>query len=481
MQYKSLWLDDVHFNRYDAISENKEVDVLIVGGGITGLSCAYHLRNSNLKICLVEQNLLAHGVTSRTTGKLTYLQDNIYSKLKSKALSYYKSQKYAIKLVKEIIKVENINCDYQEVESFLYTADAKEIKKIRKEEKMLQKLRTPYKKQKKLPIGIDSLYAISVNDTAVFHPLKYLNALTRIITESGVEIYENSSVTSIRKGMNKYMCRVNGHIISANKVIIASHYPYFLFPYLMPLKTHLEKSYVSASIIDELKKFSAISLSKPIKSIRYHNDCFIYSNKSHNLSTNYNYKSNFDDLIVELSKMSLKPEILWSNHDLMTEDNLPYIGYIGENLLIGTGYNTWGMTNGSLAGKIISDIILNKGNEFIDLFNPMRNKGIGIVKYPANMFYSIKSYIDSKISKNKSWYKDSVVFKKIGDTNIAIYIDEEKKEHIVYNQCPHLKCSLIFNESEKTWDCPCHGSRYNIDGKCLTGPSNKDITFRKNI
>ena len=149
------------------------------------------------------------------------------------------------------------------------------------------------------------------------------------------------------------------------------------------------------------------------------------------------------------------------------------------NFLIGTGYNTWGMTNGSLAGKILADIILKKENKYIELFNPKRklNKG-KIINFPIALCSTAYSFIKSKISKNKSWYSNHVKFENRDGVSVAIYIDENNKEHIVRNICPHLKCSLLFNELEHTWDCPCHGSRFDIDGKCLEGPSNYDITYK---
>lgn len=168
--------------------------------------------------------------------------------------------------------------------------------------------------------------------------------------------------------------------------------------------------------------------------------------------------------------------------DIMTSDFLPYIGSINKEntLLLATGYNTWGMTNGSLAGKIISDIILKKPNKYITLFDPKRALNLGkIINFPLILSSNAYAFFKSKLIRQKSWYSNNVKFKKINGENVAIYIDENQKEHIVYSNCPHLKCGLIFNEVEKTWDCPCHGSRFDIDGKNIEGPSNYNITYRK--
>ena len=122
--------------------------------------------------------------------------------------------------------------------------------------------------------------------------------------------------------------------------------------------------------------------------------------------------------------------------------------------------------------------ILGQENDYKELFDPKRNKKLSIIKYPLNLSYSAKSFIENKIIKNKDWYKDNIKFTKKNGKKVAIYTDTNNKEHIVYNLCPHMKCSLIFNEVEKTWDCPCHGSRFDIDGKSICGPSNYDISFK---
>jgi len=135
------------------------------------------------------------------------------------------------------------------------------------------------------------------------------------------------------------------------------------------------------------------------------------------------------------------------------------------------------MTNGTLAGKIISDIILNKNNEYINLFNPLRNTNF--LKTIHNIYSSAKPFLENKIYKNKEFYSKNVVFSKRNGKNVGIYIDNNGKEHIVYNLCPHLKCSLIFNEEELTWDCPCHSSRFDIDGNVIKGPSNYNIGYKE--
>ena len=145
-------------------------------------------------------------------------------------------------------------------------------------------------------------------------------------------------------------------------------------------------------------------------------------------------------------------------------------------MFLGTGYNTWGMTNGSLAGEIISSLILKKDNKYKDLMAPKRALNLSkLERLPSDIYGNIKAFIKS--NKNNVNNK-KVINKTIKGKKVLVYVDEKGKEHIVLNKCPHLKCGIVFNEIEKTWECLCHGSRFDIDGKLINGPSNFDITFK---
>ena len=479
MNYNSIWLKDIEEQRSPSLKKDKKVDVLIIGGGITGMSIAYELANSGLNICLVEKNIIGHVVTSRSTAKLTYLQETIYSDLtkyhsKDIAKKYLKSQIEAIRTVENIVKTNKIDCDFTKVSSYIFANNDKNIGKILKEKKILQSFGIKVSECRVLPNDLKCKKAIYLYSTAVFHPLKYLQGLKRIISNK-IDIYENTKINKIRKENNTYICEAGNNKIVAKKVIIATHYPYFLKPYLFPLKSSLEKSYITAYKTNNNLSFSAITVGKPTESYRYHNNYEIYLSDSHNISFKNNIYNHYQNLTNRLKK---EPEFFWSNKDIITIDKLPYIGRLKSELYIATGYNTWGMTNGVIAGKVIADLVLNKQNEYIELFNPHRSTGmLKIFKYILNIFNNTSSFIVSKIYKNKSYYK-KVKFSKIGKDNVGIYIDENNKKHIVYNRCPHLKCGLIFNEIEKTWECPCHGSRFDIDGNCLEGPSNYNIKYK---
>lgn len=493
MKNQSIWVNNIKDKTTEKLNKNIDVDVLIIGGGLTGISTSFFLKDSKLNIALIEQDRVGFGVSARTTGKLTFLQELIYQKLESNfnydiALSYLNSQKEAIKLVIDNIKKYNIDCNLCKNSSYTFTNDEKEIPNFKKEENFFKKAKIKYTKEENIPIKYPCKYAIKVEDTYVFHPLKYILELKKICLNNNIKIYENTKAQKLEKKDNYYICYTDKYKIKAKKVVIATHYPFFVVPYFFPLKTHIEKSYITASIINENKKFNAITSTYPIKSIRYHenqdNKYILFAGKSHKLCDNLNREKEYENLIYEVKKdISNKIEYVWTNQDIMTNDNLPLIGRINKdnpNLLIGTGYNTWGMTNASLAGKILSDIILNKKNKYIELFNPNRKISIDKIKNLfLNTYLNGKAYTLTKLKKNYSWYKNRVKFEKRNGINVGIYIDNDGVEHIVRNLCPHLKCSLIFNMKDKTWDCPCHGSRFDIDGNVIEGPSVYSIKIDK--
>lgn len=478
MKNESIWLKNIKQNVSKSLDRNIDVDVLIIGGGITGLSVAYHLKESNLKVCLVEKNTIGSGITAKTTGKLTFLQELIYQDIEKmydldKAKLYYNSQVDAIKLVSDIVNEENINCDFEKVDSFVFTLKDKEEPKIKKEKEILELFEVNVKECNMLPDKTDIKFGISVANTAVFHPLKYLFKLKEIVNKK-IDIYENTKIIDIKKEED-FICRTQSFIIKAKKVVLALHYPYFLVPYFFPLKTTLEKSYISAFEVEKDDFFSAITCSNPTISMRYLNNdksvYKIYLTNSHNIAIKNNELNNFEELLIKSPK---KPQFMWSNIDIKTFDKLPLVGEIDKGLYLATGYNTWGMTNGSIAGKIIADQILDIQNKYSLLFDPKRSLKKKIINFPLVIGSNVKSFVGSKINKNKSWYGDNVYF--VG--NKGIFIDSDGKKHVIYNKCPHLKCGLIFNEIEKTWDCPCHGSRFDIDGNCIEGPSNYNIKYR---
>lgn len=471
MKNYSIWKDGIEEYNYKELDRDTEVDVLIIGGGLTGISTFYQLRNSSLKVMVVEQNKLGYGVTGNSTGKLTYMQDSLYEKIikslgEEKACLYLESQQEAIKLAVDIISEEGIDCDLVKAPSYVYANTVQEVKKLDKLKQFLEHNNISVIEGHNDLVEYKSM--IGVKDTYVFQPLKFLNALAQLGGKSN--IYEQTSIKKVKKEENCYLCLTDKCQIKAKWVVIASHYPYFNLPLLFPIKGSLEKSYLSASKYKE-NNISLIRYNQPMVSMRGYHDYLLFLSNSRNVSSNIDDKKHYVELCRKLKRMGLSPEYEWSNIDIMTNDGLPFVGEIQDKLLIGTGYNTWGMTNGILAGKILADLILGNVNRYTDLFYPKRiNMGM-IVGGVLDGYYSASGYVNGYFNSNKK-----IKYEEINGREIAIYKDETGV-HKVYTKCPHMGCYLVFNEVEKTWDCPCHASRFDLDGKCISGPSNIDITY----
>lgn len=477
----SLWKKEEY--KHISLENDIEVNTLIIGGGLTGLLTAYYLNNKSS--CIVEARRVGSGVTKNTTAKITYLQERIYTKIssltnKSKARIYLQSQVESVKDLINLIEKEKIDCDLVKTPSYIFTDKKSKLSKLKEEVYFLKKNNIEISKSS-LPINYKNYASYKVNDTYTFNPLKFLTKLYEILQNRNIKIYEQTKIIKIKRENNKYICFTENNKIIASNIVFATNYPYFLFPLLMPLKSHLEKSHMIITKYPKYLNFSCININKPTYSTRFYktnNNIYrICLGSSHNTSFNNNDKKSFSKVINEFKIQEKDIIMKYSNTDIITSDYMPLIGKIKESMYISCGYNTWGMTNSILGAKIITDLINKKENKYSKTFNPKRINKSNIIKLPYYILSNTYSYITSKILKNKSWYKNIKTHYKIGN-DISVYIDENGKEHKVKNKCPHLGCGLIFNEVEKSWDCPCHSSRFDIDGNCIKGPSNKDIKLK---
>lgn len=488
MIHKSLWEKTKKKVEIPSQKIPEKTDILIIGGGMAGISTAFYLKDSPYQVTVIDKGQVGMGVTSKTTGKLTYLQGLIYDKLRrfyslETSKQYLHSQKDAIKLVTENVNKYEIDCHLQKVDSYVFVKDEKEVKKIQLEKQVLENMGIFFQEESSLPISYPCTQAFSVEDTYVFHPLDYLLSLAKISIESGTIIAENVIAEEIKKE-NDFIVKTNKGSIQARFIVVCSHYPFFIKPSYIPFKSHIEKSYVLASSHHREKNFSAILASKPSDSIRYYKDYLIYGGNSHKMSTHINYEKNHKALIQSFEKnWEENIDMIWSTHDIITEDGMPYIGKVKEEenrFFIATGFNKWGMTNGTLAGKMIADMILGNENPYTELMKPYRKYNLKrTLELMKNGLGTGKIYIQRKINRNPDFYKKNVrVYKKEG-IYYGEYIDEKKIKHTVYHKCPHMGCSLLFNFKDTTWDCPCHGSRFSIDGDTIEGPSYYSIRVIK--
>ena len=483
MKNKSIWINDkVKNEKMSKLDKDIKCDVLIIGGGMAGLSTAYHMMDSKKNVILIERDKCGMGATSKNTGKLTWMQGLIYNKLSSNysdkvAKLYYDSQIDAINMVKKIIDDNKINCHLNKTISYVFSYTGNDYDSFSKEIDFYKKYDIKYKLLEEMPIKYDCKYALETDNSYVFNPYEYLVSLKNIVSDK-IDIYENTRCISVDKDNDNYVILLdNGNKIRCKYVVVASHYPMFIIPFFTPFKTRVDRFFLSASKCKKSDDVQIISNGKHSISIRYYNDdkdnYLIYGRRNHSITTNLDVRDDYKELNNEYKKYFSKDiEYFWYTHDLMTYDSLPFIGMVDNNLYLCTGFNKWGNTNGSIAGMLISDLIKGNKNKYKGLFNPYRGLSFDKVK---NLFlYNVEvgsRYVINKIYTSKSFYGDDVRIEYINGKKCGVYVDKNGIEHKVSNICPHMKCNLIFNYIDKTWDCPCHASRFSVDGDIIYGPS----------
>lgn len=431
------WLNDSNKKKYPTLKKEIKTNILIIGGGISGISLAYELSKFNFKITLVEQNQLYHATTGYTTGKLTIQHGYIYQKLVKKSIklakSYYEGNKNAINHLKEIIFKENIHCDFQICNHSLISKT--KDKSFLLEEKAYQKMNISYEKRK-----IKDYYALTLKDQAIFHVVKYLDGILNYLEKcENVNIYEYSKVL---KTKNKIAIGENFKI-HFDQVIFACNYPpYQRFNFYF-LKLKPVMSFIGIAHIKEHLNKTAIKETQPTFSFRplpCNQIMFAgYSQNNSNLKSYLDYKK-----LISLTKKEfqiVEDEINY-NQDLQTIDKIPYIGKIKKDFYLVTGFNKWGLSSSILASLIIKDLINNKKNVYENIFSPKRH--ISLFSIIIYTFKNLFTWVHSKFFNSKK-------------------------------KCTHLHCNLAKNFLSKTYDCPCHGSRFDDNGEVITGPAKKNL------
>lgn len=438
--------------------------------------------------------LFSIGVTANTTGKLTSQHGLFYSYLiknfgKNTAISYLRSNENAIYAIKDIIDKEHINCDFEWQDSFVYTNSKEKLQEIKLEVEALNSIGFNAFFSDSVHLPFLTLGSICFPKQAQFHPYKYCISLANLLSSS---IYENSKVIGVNKSKGGYnvICE-NGKFVNCNYVVIASHYPIINFPGFYFLKMYQDKSYLIAIDTKEnLFPGMYISAEEPITSFRsvifQDKRLLLLGGSGHKTGdTNFDITSCFANLENYAKKLYPNCEIVyrWSTEDCVTLDKIPYIGEFSNllpNIFVATGFKKWGMTSSFVAAKIICDKILCKQNTdaFVykatrfspiknscETFNMLKQTGFSLVvnkiKHPILSFDNLRVGEGGIVSYN--------------GRKVGIYRKSENETIAVKPYCTHLGCELSWNSLEKTWDCPCHGSRYDYTGKLLTEPSKKNL------
>jgi len=404
------------------------------------------------------------------------------------AKKYFDSNQNAISEIKNIIEKENIDCDYMPQSSYIYTKRREYIEKLKDEVQILKTLGANSSFVTSSPLPFNILGAAKLDGQAQFHPRKYVFSLLNLIQKNNGKIYANTKAIDIKNKLNKYDVICDNYKISAKYVIIATHYPIKNFPGLYFLKMYQDKSYIIA--VDPHKEiFDGMYLSaeEPVTSFRnIGKKLLLVGGSGHKTGANnidldksYTNLENYIKSIYPNAEIKYK----WSTEDCVTLDKIPYIGNFSNllpNIFVATGFKKWGMTTSFVAAKIISDKILKKHNPYENIYKATRLNLIKNRKEFKNITkQTAYSLVINRLKMPKELYSNiqnncgGVV--NFNGKKIGIYKNHDGKIFAVKPYCSHLGCELSWNNLEKTWDCPCHGSRYDYTGKLITEPSTKNL------
>ena len=487
---RSLWFETEKTAKFKSLDNNIETDVCIIGAGIFGLTSAYYLSKKGLNTVIIDRNEIAHGVTGHTTAKITSQHGLIYKYLIDSfglemAKQYLEANEEAIKNIETIIKNEQIDCDFEKQNSYVYTTNENEIVDIKNEITALHSLGFESEFTTQTSLSFEIKGAIKFSNQAQFNPIKYSNGLSQKIIENNGKIYTNTTIYSIEKDTECYLINTEKNTIKAKYVILATHYPFIDRAGYYFLKMYQSTSYTIAvdtheKNLDEMY----INPKPPIYSYRTakFNDknLLLVTGSDYKTGTKQDLKASYKNLENEVKKYYPKSEILfrWNTEDCISLDKIPYIGEFSKlmpNIYVGTGFNKWGMTSSNVASKIITDMILGKQNKYEDVFKSTRLEPMKNHEELKNMLSeTAKSFVIKKLEvpkqENINLETDSSTIIEINGEKIGIYKDTNGKIFPVKVICSHLGCLLSWNNLDKTWDCPCHGSRYDYMGNLLYGP-----------
>lgn len=427
----SVWTQTVRLPRFEPLSRDIKTDILVIGGGMAGLLCAYELTRSGVNCVLVEADRLCGGITKNTTAKITAQHGLIYDKLigtfgTEKAALYLQANQAALERYRTLCKT--IDCDFERQDSYVYSLNGE--RKIEKEIAALEKLGYGARHVTDLPLPFPVAGAICFDQQAQFHPLKFAAAMAEKL-----RIFEHTKVLELAPGRAK----TSRGAIRAEKIIVATHFPMLNKHGGYFLKLYQHRSYVLVLKDAPLIEGMYVDEAKTGLSFRRYGDLLLLGGGGHRTGKrggNWRELERFAAEHFPKARITAK----WATQDCMTLDGVPYIGQYSGNtpdLYVATGFNKWGMTTSMVAATVLCDLVQGKEHPWTQVFQPSRTS------------------LRPQLAVNAV------------EAAISLLMPTTPR-------CPHMGCALKFNPEEHSWDCPCHGSRFTREGKLIDNPSTDD-------
>lgn len=494
---ESYWLASTDFNEMPKLTEDIEVDVAVVGGGITGITNAYLLAKEGYKVALLEAGRILNGTTGHTTAKITAQHDLIYDEFinhfgEEKARLYYEATSGAKTFIEQTINDLQIECELKKEDAYIYTTNEDYVSKIENEVKAYERLGIQGGFVEDVPLPLDIRAAIVMKDQYQFHPLAYLKKLVEEFLSLGGKLYEKTTAVDVIEGNKPTVLTRDGHRVISENVVCCTHFPFYdgLTQGAYFSRMYAERSYVLAVKMDfDFPGGMYLSAADPKRSLRTATingeEYVLLSGQKHKTGQgiptilHYEALKQYGEEKFGLKEIAYR----WSAQDLTTLDKMPYIGRLTHersNVFVATGYRKWGMTNGTAAALLLRDLVMVKDNPYELLYSPSRFVADPSVKNFIKENVDVaKHLLEGKLEMAPRTIDDlendegsAVVF---NGKRAGAYKDQDGQVHIVDTTCKHMGCEVEWNHGERTWDCPCHGSRYSYTGEVVEGPAKQPL------
>jgi glycine/D-amino acid oxidase-like deaminating enzyme/nitrite reductase/ring-hydroxylating ferredoxin subunit len=494
----SVWMTEEAKNTFAQLDRNQEVDVCIIGAGIAGVTTAYLLAREGRRVAILDDGPVAGGETSRTTAHLANALDDRYvelEKIHGEDVTRLAAESHtaAIDRIESIVQAEAIDCGFQRLDGFLFVPPKRSIRILKKELDAAHRAglhdvqmvdRAPIK-------SFDTGPCLRFPRQAQFHPLKYLSALVKAIRRDGGLVFTNTRAVDVQSGSPALVQTKNGHTITASSVVVATNSP-FIDIVSVHTKQHAYRTYVIGAEMLQGSVPAALywDTLDPYHYVRVYEELLIVGGEDHKTGQEENPSKHFRRLERWARERFAIEDVKfrWSGQVMETIDGLAFIGKDPgglENVYIATGDSGMGMTHGTIAGLLLTDLIAGRDNAWAAVYEPARKPVRALKDYVTENLNMAAQYTDWVTPGDVNIVEQIPIGEgaiiRNGVRKIAMYRDARGQPHPQSAICTHLGCVVGWNSTEKTWDCPCHGSRFDKYGKVLNGPAATDLTSAEDV
>ncbi|MFD4550570.1 FAD-dependent oxidoreductase [Streptomyces sp. NPDC058466] len=476
------------------------VDVAVVGAGIAGLSTAWELARSGRSVAVLEAGRIATGVTGHTTAKLTALHTLVYDRLRrtrsaEAAKLYARSQTEAIRRAAEIIDELGIDCDWEDTAAYTYARDPAAVEELRAEADAAREAGLPaaYVTETDLPFPVAG--AVRVMEQAQFHPRKYLLALAADLVRQGGLIHERTRVVGLKEGEPCRLTTEAGVTVTAADVVVATHYPIFdralLFTRLSPRREVVLTAPIPSGLAPDGMYITTEQGTRSLRTAPYKDgQRLLIVTGEHFAPGTADAGERFarvaDWATEHFGKLTFTHR--WATQDNDSTDSVPLVGPLhagSRHAYVATGFGGWGLSGGIMAGRLLSNLITGQKSPWSGLYDP-RRVGTAVREAPAflkHQAHVARHFVGDRLQQLSGTSVDDIApgdgaIVRVDGHRSAVHRDEDGKLHAVSARCTHLGCLVAFNRTERAWECPCHGSRFDPDGAVLQGPATQPLEQR---